>query len=334
MSGYVIRRVLAIIPTLAGVAIVVFVLIRLIPGDPAEVMLGGFATPERAQALRRDLGLDRPLAVQFAIWIRELAHGNLGISIMSQRSVTQEIWSRFPATFELTVVATGFALLVGITLGVASATAHNTRLDLGASVISVLGMSVPIFWFGLMLLYLFGVWLKVLPISGRLDLSITLPRITGLVFVDSLIQGNWAALTDGLKHLILPAFSLAVIPIATLSRMTRTSMVEVLNQEYITVARAKGLVERVVLVRHALKNALIPVITVAGTRFGMQLAGAVLVEVVYGWPGVGRLIFDAIQKRDYPIIQGTVLFIAFLFVVINLLTDLFYTVIDPRIRFE
>jgi peptide/nickel transport system permease protein len=325
---------LAIIPTLAGVAVVVFVLIRLIPGDPAEVMLGGFATPERAEALRRDLGLDRPVVVQFALWARALAHGDLGMSIMSQRPVMQEILSRFPATFELTVIATGFALLVGIALGVASAMAHNTWLDLGVSVISVMGMSVPIFWFGLLLLYLFGVWLQVLPISGRLDLGIVLPRVTGLVLIDSLIGGNWAALTDGVKHLVLPAFSLAVIPIATLSRMTRTSMVEILSQEYIAVARAKGLAEQVVLIRHALKNALIPVITVAGTRFGMQLAGAVLVEVVYGWPGVGRLIFDAIQKRDYPIIQGAVLFIAFLFIVINLVTDLSYAVIDPRIRFE
>ncbi|HSC70292.1 MAG TPA: ABC transporter permease, partial [Candidatus Methylomirabilis sp.] len=160
------------------------------------------------------------------------------------------------------------------------------------------------------------------------------PRITGLVLVDSLIQGNWAALADGLKHLVLPAFTLSVIPIATVARMTRTSMVEVLRQDYISVARAKGLIERVVLGRHALKNALIPVITVAGTRFGMQLAGAVLVEVVYGWPGVGRLIFDAIQKRDYPIIQGAILFIACMFVLINLLTDLLYAVVDPRIRLE
>lgn len=334
MTGYIVRRILALIPTLVGVAIVVFVLIRLIPGDPAEVMLGGFATPERAQELRRHLGLDRPVLIQFAIWARALIRGDLGASIMSQRPVADEIWSRFPATFELTIIATGFALLIGISLGVLSATAHNTRVDLGATIVSVLGMSVPIFWFGLMLLYVFGVWLKLLPISGRLDLSITLPRITGLVFVDSLIQGNWAALADGLKHLVLPAFSLAVIPITTLSRMTRTSMVEVLNHEYVAVARAKGLAERVVLVRHALKNALIPVITVAGTRFGMQLAGAVLVEVVYGWPGVGRLIFDAIQKRDYPIIQGAVLFTAFLFIIINLLTDVLYAVIDPRIRFE
>lgn len=334
MLRYLLHRLLAILPTLLGVAVVVFTLIRLIPGDPAEVMLGGFATPERVAAQRRDLGLDRPLVVQFGTWAKGIGTGNLGRSIMSQAPVAREIWSRIPATLELTLLSTCFALAVGITLGIISATAHNTRLDLLTTIVSVLGMSIPIFWLGLMLLYVLGIWWQVLPISGRLDLAIPLRQITGLILVDSLIQHNWAALADGLKHLVLPGFTLAVIPIATISRMTRTSMVEVLRQDYISVARAKGLTERVVLTRHALKNALIPVLTVAGTRFGMQLAGAVLVEVVYGWPGVGRLTFDAIQKRDYPLIQGAILFIACLFVLINLLTDLLYAVVDPRISFE
>lgn len=334
MLRYLLHRLLAILPTLLGVAVVVFTLIRLIPGDPAEVMLGGFATPERVAAQRRDLGLDRPLVVQFGTWAKGIGTGNLGRSIMSQAPVAREIWSRIPATLELTLLSTCFALAVGITLGIISATAHNTRLDLLTTIVSVLGMSIPIFWLGLMLLYVLGIWWQVLPISGRLDLAIPLRQITGLILVDSLIQHNWAALADGLKHLVLPGFTLAVIPIAIISRMTRTSMVEVLRQDYISVARAKGLTERVVLTRHALKNALIPVLTVAGTRFGMQLAGAVLVEVVYGWPGVGRLTFDAIQKRDYPLIQGAILFIACLFVLINLLTDLLYAVVDPRISFE
>jgi peptide/nickel transport system permease protein len=334
MCRYLLHRLLAILPTLLGVAVVVFTLIRLIPGDPAEVMLGGFATPERVAAQRRDLGLDRPLVVQFGTWAKEIGTGNLGRSIMSQAPVAREIWSRFPATLELTLLSTCFALAVGITLGIISATAHNTRLDLLATIVSVLGMSIPIFWLGLMLLYVLGIWWRVLPISGRLDLAIPLQQITGLILVDSLIHHNWAALADGLKHLVLPGFTLAVVPIATISRMTRTNMVEVLRQDYISVARAKGLTERVVLTRHALKNALIPVLTVAGTRFGMQLAGAVLVEVVYGWPGIGRLTFDAIQKRDYPLIQGAILFIAGLFVLINLLTDLLYAVVDPRISFE
>ncbi len=334
MLPFLARRLIHTLPTLFGVAVVVFTLVRLIPGDPAEVLLGGFATPERVAGMRRDLGLDQPIPIQFGVWAKNLLTGDLGRSIMSQSPVTQEIGSRFPATLELTLLSTCFALLVGVTLGSISAAAQNSRLDLVTTIVSVLGMSIPIFWLGLMLLYLLGIWFQVLPISGRLDLSIPLHRITGFILVDSLIQGNWTALVDGLKHLILPAFTLAVIPIATISRMTRTSMVEVLRQDYISAARAKGLMERVVLGHHALKNALIPVITVAGTRFGMQLAGAVLVEVVYGWPGIGRLIFDAIQKRDYPIIQGAILFIACMFILINFLTDILYAAVDPRIRFD
>lgn len=334
MKRYLLSRLLAVIPTLFGVAVIVFALIRLIPGDPAEVMLGGFATPQRAAEFRHHLGLDRPIPVQFGIWLQDLLSGNLGRSILSTHPVRQEIWSRVPATLELTVVAISFALLCGITLGIVSATARNSSWDLGATIMSILGMSAPIFWLGLMLLYVFGVWLQVLPISGRLDLTIGLRKITGFVAVDSILQGNWHALADSLKHLALPAFSLSVTPLATLSRMTRTSMLEVLEQEYVFVARAKGLAERVILLRHALKNALIPVVTLVGTHFGYQLAGAVLVEVVYGWPGIGRLIFDAIQKRDYPVIQGAVLYVAFIFIAINLLTDLLYALIDPRIRYE
>jgi peptide/nickel transport system permease protein len=334
VQRYLLRRVLTLIPTLLGVSLVVFALIRLIPGDPAKVMLGEFAPPERVVEIRHDLGLDRPLALQFAIWVRNLTMADLGRSILTQQPVVQEIWTRFPATFELTAFATIFAILVGIGLGILSANAHNKRLDVGASIVSVLGMPIPIFWFGLMLLYIFGVWFRVLPISGRLTIGVPLHRITGLVLVDGVLQLNSAALLDGLRHMVLPAFSLSVIPLAIISRMTRAAMLEVLRQEYITVAWAKGLSHRAVLARHALKNALIPVATVIGTRFGSQLAGAVLVEVVYGWPGIGRLVFDAIQRRDYPVIQGVILFIAVMFAFINLLTDLAYAVLDPRVRYE
>src|SRR5262245_2440546 len=334
MRRHLLARLSSVPPTLLGVAVVVFVLIRLIPGDPAEVMLGGFATPERSAEMRRQLGLDRPIVVQFAWWLGGLVQGDLGRSIMTRRPVAEEIGSRFPATLELTLCATGFAVVAGVTLGVVSAAAHNSRLDLGLTIVSVLGMSTPVFWFGLMLLYVFGVWLQLLPISGRLEVGTSLPRVTGLVLVDSALQGRFDVWADGLRHLLLPAFSLAVIPIATLSRMTRAGMLEILRQDYVAVARAKGLGEAAVVGRHALKNALIPVVTVAATRFGMQLAGAVLVEVVYAWPGVGRLVYDAIQKRDYPVIQGAVLFIAVMFVLINLVTDLLYAVLDPRIRLE
>jgi len=331
---YLVLRCLSIIPTLLGVAVVVFALIRLIPGDPAEVLLGGFATPERAAALRQAMGLTRPLPVQFGIWLGDVVRGDLGRSIMSGQPVAQEIRDRFPATLELTVTAQCFAIAAGVSLGILSATSQNTLLDLGATVASVAGMSMPIFWLGLMLLYVFGVWLGVLPISGRLGVDVSLTRLTGLVLVDSVLTGNWMALGDAARHLVLPAFSLAVIPLATLSRFTRAGMLDVLRQEYVTVAHAKGLARRSVLWHHALRNALIPIVTIAGTRFGTQLAGAVLVEVVYAWPGVGRLVFDAIEHRDYPMIQGTVLFIAVLFVFINLVTDAVYAVLDPRIRFE
>lgn len=334
MQRYVLLRLASVLPTLLGVAIVVFVLIRMIPGDPAEVLLGGFATPARAASLRYAMGLDRPLPVQFGLWIGGVIRGDLGRSIMSQRPVAQELWSRFPATFELTVTAQIAAVGVGVTLGVVSATAHNTGLDLWATLGSVVGMSMPIFWLGLMLLYVFGVWLNLLPISGRLGLDVSLTRITGLDVLDSVLAGNWPALADAVKHLVLPAFSLAVIPLAVLSRFTRAGMLEVLRQDYIAVAHAKGLTRRVVLWHHALRNALIPIVTVAGTRFGTQLAGAVLVEVVYAWPGIGRLVFDAIGNRDYPVIQGAVLFIAVLFVFINLVTDLAYAALDPRIRLD
>jgi len=332
VQRYILLRLASVLPTLLGVAIVVFLLIRMIPGDPAEVLLGGFATPARTASLRYAMGLDRPLPIQFGLWIDGIVRGDLGRSIMSQRPVSQELWSRFPATLELTVTAQIVAVAVGVTLGVVSATAHNTGLDLWATLVSVVGMSMPIFWLGLMLLYVFGIWLNLLPISGRLGLDVSLTHITGLDVLDSVLAGNWPALADALKHLVLPTLSLAVIPLATLSRFTRAGMLEVLRQDYIAVAHAKGLTRRVVLWHHALRNALIPIVTVAGTRFGTQLAGAVLVEVVYAWPGIGRLVFDAIGNRDYPVIQGAVLFIAVLFVFINLVTDLAYAALDPRIR--
>ncbi|HYM71247.1 MAG TPA: ABC transporter permease [bacterium] len=334
MRRYLVIRCLSVIPTLFGVALVVFTLVRMIPGDPAEVLLGGFATPERAAVLRQAMGLTRPLPVQFGIWLGDVVRGDFGRSIMSRQPVAREIWDRFPATLELTVTSQCFAVAAGVSLGILSATAHNTRLDFGATLVSVAGMSMPIFWLGLMLLYVFGVWLSVLPISGRLAVDVSLMRITGLDLVDSVLAGNWVALGDAVRHLVLPAFSLAVIPLATLSRFTRAGMLDVLQQEYVTVAHAKGVARRVVLWHHALRNALIPIVTVAGTRFGTQLAGAVLVEVVYAWPGIGRLVFDAIEKRDYPVIQGAVLFIAVLFVFINLVTDVVYAALDPRIRFE
>jgi peptide/nickel transport system permease protein len=331
---YVALRLVAVLPTLLGVAIAVFILIRVIPGDPVGVMLGGFAAPDRIAAARRAMGLDRPLPVQFVLWLGAIVRGDWGRSILSQEPVARLLWQRFPATFELTMWSQAFAVLAGLALGIASATRPGTRADVGVTVASAIGMSMPIFWLGLMLLYVFGIWLRVLPISGRLDIDVSLVPITGLNVIDSIVERNWEALISSVRHLVLPAFALAVIPLSTIARFTRTGLLEVLHHDFITVARAKGVHPVRVIWRHGLRNALIPIVTVAGTRFGFQLAGAVLVEVVYGWPGMGRLVFDAIEKRDYPVIQGAVLFIALLFVLINLLTDLAYAALDPRVRFD
>lgn len=334
MKAYILRRLLSAVPTLFGVAVVVFILVRLIPGDPAEVMLGGFVTEDRANELKQELGLTQPLPIQFSIWLAHVVRGDLGTSIISQRSVTSDLVSRFPATFELTVLSTFLAVLAGILLGIVSAIRHKSGFDLMTTVGSVFGMSVPIFWLALMLLYFFGVYLKVLPISGRLDFDVDLHPITGLFIVDSVLQHNWVALGNSVKHLILPAVCLGVIPLAVISRMTKASMLEVLRQDFITTAKSKGLPYKVVLLKHALKNALVPVMTVIGIRFGSQLAGAVLVEVVFAWPGLGRLVYEAIQFRDYPLLQGSIMFIAVLFVLINLLTDVLYSMVDPRIRYD
>jgi peptide/nickel transport system permease protein len=334
VSRYALKRLLLMVPTLLGVAIIVFVLVRLIPGDPAEVMLGAFVTEERAAELRKDLGLDKPILTQFSIWLGRAMTGDFGTSIINQRPVTTEIGARFPATLELTLISTLISVLVGITLGIASAVRHKTALDLIVTIASVIGMSIPIFWLALMSLYLFGVQWGVVPISGRASLDVSLQSMTGMRILDSIIQGNWYALRDAFKHMILPAVCLAVIPLAVISRVTKASILEVLRQDYITTARGKGVGRFKLLWKHALRNALLPVLTTIGVRFGSQLAGAVLVEVVFAWPGVGRLVFESIQFRDYPMLQGCIMFIAVIFVFVNFLTDMLYSVVDPRIRYS
>jgi len=334
LRTYVIRRLLLMLPTLLGVAIIVFVLVRLIPGDPAEVMLGGFATEERAAELRKELGLDKPVLTQFVLWLGRAIRGDLGTSIINRRPVMTQLAARFPATLELTLISTLISVSVGIALGIASAVRHRTAFDLVTTVTSVFGMSVPIFWLALMLLYLFGVKGHLLPISGRVGLDVSLQPVTGLLILDSVLQRDWYALGDVLRHIVLPAVCLAVIPLAIISRITKASMLEVLRQDYMTAARAKGLPRRKLLWKHALRNALLPVLTVIGIRFGSQLAGAVLVEVVFAWPGVGRLVFESVQFRDYPLLQGCIVFIAVIFVFVNFLTDMLYAAVDPRIRYD
>jgi peptide/nickel transport system permease protein len=334
MTSYIIRRLLSLIPTLFGVSIIVFLFLRMIPGDPALALGGEHATEATVERIREEFGLNESLPKQYITYMGKILRGDLGRSILSKRPIADEIRVRFPATLELSVCALILALVVGLPAGIISATKRNTPIDNIAMVGSLLGISMPIFWLGLMLNWFFAVQLGWLPSVTRLDASIDLQRITNLIIVDSILTGNAEALLNGIKHLILPSIALSTISMAIIARMTRSAMLEVLGQDYIRTARAKGLIERVVTVRHALKNALLPVITVLGLQVGVLLSGAVLTETIFAWPGIGRWLYLSILSRDYPIVQGMALFITALFLVVNLLVDVSYALVDPRIRYE
>jgi len=334
MTSYIIRRLLSLIPTLFGVSIIVFLFLRMIPGDPALALGGEHATEATVERIREEFGLNKPLPQQYITYMGKVLRGDLGRSILSKRPIADEIRARFPATLELSVCALIVALVVGLPAGIISATKRNSPIDNIAMVGSLLGISMPIFWLGLMLNWFFAVQLGWLPSVTRLDASIDLQRITNLIIVDSILTGNAEALLNGIKHLILPSIALSTISMAIIARMTRSAMLEVLEQDYIRTARAKGLIERVVTVRHALKNALLPVITVLGLQVGVLLSGAVLTETIFAWPGIGRWLYLSILSRDYPIVQGMALFITALFLVVNLLVDVSYALVDPRIRYE
>ncbi len=334
MFSYIVRRVLALIPVLIGVSIIVFLFIHLIPGDPALAILGERASVENVERMRKELGLDRPLWEQYFNYVGKIFKGDLGKSIRSNTPIADEIRTKFPATFELTVSAMFIAIIVGIPAGIISAARRGSAFDTLAMLLALIGVSMPIFWLGLMLVFLFSVFLKWLPFSGRLDSMIALSPITNLMILDSLIQGNWTALANSLAHLILPALALSTIPMAIIARMTRSSLLDELSQDYIRTAAAKGLQERRILLRHALKNAFLPVITTIGLQVGALLSGAILTETIFSWPGIGRWLWGAIIARDYPIVQGTALLIAFIFVVVNLLVDVSYAFFDPRIRYQ
>jgi peptide/nickel transport system permease protein len=334
MLPYLCRRLLTLLYALLGVSLTIFVLMRLIPGDPAIVMLGERATPERIAEVRRDLGLDRPLVVQYVFYIRNILTGNLGRSIHTHTRVSEELLQRFPATIELSLTAMSIAVCFGVLAGILSATRQYSMLDSGFMFLSLAGVSMPIFWLGLMMIWAFALVLGVFPPSGRLDVRLFLDTITGFHLIDSLLTHQWEAFWDALWHLVLPSLTLATVPLAVMARMTRASLLEVLRQEYITTARSKGLNEWVVIRRHALRNALIPILTIGGLQFGILLGGAILTETIFSWPGLGRLLYNAVLARDYPLVQGATLLIAATFSVINLSVDLLYAVINPRIRYE
>lgn len=334
MTTFLIRRLISLVPVLIGISIVVFLLLRLTPGDPATVMLGERATPEKVAELRAQLGLDRPLWQQYITFMERLAHGDLGRSIISDDSVASELGQRFPATAELVFFAMCWGLLLGIPTGVIAALKRNTFVDVASMIVALLGVSMPIFWLGLMMIYLFAVWLRVLPPSGQIDLTIPFVRTTNFYLIDALIHGNWAALWSVLRHLILPSLVLSTVTVPILARLTRSAMLDVLNQDYVRTARAKGLRERIVIVRHALRNALLPVVTVVGIQIGGLLGGAILTETIFSWPGMGLWMYQAILNRDYPIVQAGVLVAAVIFVLMNLLVDISYGILDPRIQLQ
>ena len=306
MVSYIIRRLLLTVPTLIGVTLIVFSMVRLIPGDPAIAIAGEHASVEVVTAIRERLGLDRPFIVQYVIFLGNLLRGDLGRSAWTGRPVLTELWGRFRNTLELTGASILIALVVGVLAGIISATRQYSFFDYIAMVGAMMGVSIPIFWLGLMLMLLFAVFLGWLPAMGR----------------------------GTIAHLVLPAVALSTGSAAIIARMTRSSMLEVFHQDYIRTARAKGVIERLVIFKHAMRNALVPVVTIVGLQFGALLGGAILTETVFAWPGMGRLIVEAIFARDYPLVQGGVLLAAAAFVLVNLVVDLLYSFIDPRIRYN
>ncbi|RAK07372.1 peptide/nickel transport system permease protein [Halanaerobium saccharolyticum] len=334
MINYIIKRLLALIPILIGVAIIVFLIVHLIPGDPAQTMLGERATDAALERLREQMGLNDPLPVQFWRYVKDLLRGDFGRSIMSNNPVSTELAQRFPATLELSFFAMLFAVLVGVPAGIFASIKQNSWFDNMSMMIALIGVSMPIFWLGLMFIWLFAVELGWFPPSSRIGVGLEFVPITNLYVIDSIIQQNFAAFKNVLHHLVLPAVALGTIPMAIIARMTRSSMLEVLKKDYIRTAFAKGLKKKMVIFKHALKNAMVPIITVVGLQFGVLLGGAVMTETIFSWPGLGKYLVDAIYARDFPIVQGGILFFAGVFVIVNLIVDLSYALVDPRIQYE
>ena len=333
MFRFVLRRIGMVIPTFIGITILAFALIHLIPGDPIEVMMGerGVDPAMHAEAMKR-LGLDLPLPIQYFHYVGHALKGDLGMSIITNTSVMGEFLGRFPATLELAFCAMIFALVIGLPAGVAAALKRGTVVDHGVMGTALTGYSMPIFWWGLILIMFFSAKLGWTPVSGRIAVEYDIPHRTGFMLWDALFSTDEGAFKSAVSHLILPTIVLGTIPLAVIARMTRSSMLEVLREDYIRTARAKGLAPGRVVVVHALRNALIPVVTVIGLQVGTLLAGAVLTETLFSWPGVGKWLIDAISRRDYPVVQGGILMIATLVILVNLVVDLLYGVLNPRIR--
>jgi dipeptide transport system permease protein len=333
MLRFLLKRIATVVPTFIGITVLAFALIHLVPGDPVQVMMGERSIdPQMHAAAIKRLGLDQPLPLQYLHYIGHALRGDLGTSLITNTTVMSEFLARFPATVELSLCALLLAIVIGVPLGVLAAVRRGSWLDHGTMGAALTGYSMPIFWWGLILILVFSVRLDLTPVSGRIDVAYDVPAVTGFMLIDAWLSPDAGAWTSALTHLILPTIVLATIPLAVIARMTRSAMLEVLREDYIRTARAKGLSPLRVTIVHALRNALIPVVTVAGLQVGTLLAGAVLTETLFSWPGIGKWLIDAISRRDYPIVQGGILLIATMVVAVNLAVDMLYGVLNPRMR--
>jgi dipeptide transport system permease protein len=333
MVRFALTRIGMAIPTFVGITMLAFFLIRLVPGDPIETMAGERGIdPVRHEQLRREFGFDQPLLVQYGRYVTRVFHGDLGRSIVTREAVLSEFGDLFPATVELALCAMLFALILGLPAGIVAAVRRNSIFDHGVMGAALTGYSMPIFWWGLLLILLFSVELDLTPVSGRIAVQYYIEPVTGFLLVDTLLAGDRSAFASALSHIVLPAIVLGTVPLAVIARMTRSAMLEVLGEDYIRTARAKGLPAYRVICVHALRNALIPIVTVIGLQVGVLFTGAILTETLFSWPGVGKWLIEAINRRDYPVLQGGTLLIGVVVMAVNLLVDLTYGMINPRIR--
>jgi peptide/nickel transport system permease protein len=332
VARFIVRRLLLLVPILLGLSILVFLWIRALPAGPAESLLGERATPETIAQIEEQYGLDEPIHIQYWEYLKTVASGDLGTTIRSRRPVTSELRERFPATIELTIAALLFAVTFGIPLGFVAAKRYGTWVDHSSLVLSLLGISIPVFFLAILLKYVFAVELGWLPTVGRIDVLIDIEHPTNFYTIDALIAGDLVAFWDVIKHLILPAIALGSIPLAIIARITRAAVLDVQNEDYVRTARAKGLSPRVVDTRHIFRNAMLPIMTIIGLQAGLLLSGAVLTETVFAFPGMGSWLVEAIRQRDYPVLQGGILFVSLVFVLVNLAVDVSYALINPRIR--
>lgn len=335
MFSFILKRILLLIPTFIGITIVSFGFVRVLPGDPVLLMAGERGlTDERYAALLKEFGYDRPIWEQYFEYLGNLLQGDFGNSLVTKNPVVQEFFTLFPATVELSLVAIIIAIVLGIPAGIIAASKRGTFIDQSLMGTALVGYSMPIFWWGLLLIIVFSGWLQWTPVSGRISLIYFFPQVTGFMLIDSLLSGQKGAFLSAVQHLILPSIVLATIPLAVIARQTRSAMLEVLGEDYVRTAKAKGLSNQRVVGVHALRNAMIPVITVIGLMVGTLLAGAILTETIFSWPGIGKWMVDSIFRRDYPVVQSGLLLIAVLIMLVNLLVDMTYGLINPRIRHD